>query len=167
MQERYAICFSSKTGNTEALAKVVQETLPEESCAYYGSVDQAPDNAEIYYVGFWTDKGTADAASLAFLKTLHEKQIFLFGTAGFGGSEAYFQKILDQVKESIDSSNTVIDQFMCQGRMPQSVRDRYVKMRDANNTQLNWDAMIQNFDQACAHPNSDDFAQLKQMLTKK
>ena len=150
MQERYAICFSSKTGNTEALAKVVQETLPEESCAYYGSVDQAPDNAEIYYVGFWTDKGTADAASLAFLKTLHKKQIFLFGTAGFVGIEAYFQKILDQVKESIDS-----------------VRDRYVKMRDANNTQLNWDAMIQNFDQACAHPNSDDFAQLKQMLTKK
>lgn len=48
MQERYAICFSSKTGNTEALAKVFQETLPEESCAYYGSVDQAPDNAEIY-----------------------------------------------------------------------------------------------------------------------
>ena len=29
-----------------------------------------------------------------FLKQLRGKQVFLFGTAGFGGSEEYFNKIL-------------------------------------------------------------------------
>ena len=29
---------------------------------------------------------------------MKNKQIFLFGTAGFGGSDIYFRKILSQVK---------------------------------------------------------------------
>ena len=46
-------------------------------------------DAEMIYVGFWTDKGTADQACLELLGRLRNKKIFLFGTAGFGGSEAY------------------------------------------------------------------------------
>ena len=38
---------------------------------------------------------------------LHGKNIFLFGTAGFGGSEEYFNKILKTVERSLDRSNTV------------------------------------------------------------
>lgn len=51
-------------------------------------------DAEMIYVGFWTDKGMADQACLELLGRLRNKKIFLFGTAGFGGSEAYYQKIL-------------------------------------------------------------------------
>lgn len=47
---------------------------------------------------------------------IKNKKIFLFGTAGFGGSDAYFEKILGQVKQSIDASNTVIGEYMCQER---------------------------------------------------
>ena len=49
--------------------------------------------ADTLYVGFWTDKGKADESSSDFLKQLRGKQVFLFGTAGFGGSEEYFNKI--------------------------------------------------------------------------
>ena len=38
-----------------------------------------------------------------------------FGTAGFGGSEAYYQKILTNVHAAIDRSNTVVGEYMCQG----------------------------------------------------
>ena len=54
-------------------------------------------DAEMIYVGFWTDKGTADQACLELLGRLRNKKIFLFGTAGFGGSEAYYQNILANV----------------------------------------------------------------------
>jgi len=50
--------------------------------------------ADTLYVGFWTDKGQADESTSDFLKQLHGKNIFLFGTAGFGGSKEYFDKIL-------------------------------------------------------------------------
>ena len=89
----YAIVFSSKTGNTKLLADALHACLPQENCCYFGTPDPAAMKADDLYVGFWTDKGNADGSTLDFLKQLHGKSIFLFGTAGFGGSEEYFNKI--------------------------------------------------------------------------
>lgn len=93
-EERYAIIFSSRTGNTRELADTIRGALPDARCAYFGEAKSADPDAEMIYVGFWTDKGTADQACLELLGRLRNKKIFLFGTAGFGGSEAYYQKIL-------------------------------------------------------------------------
>ena len=71
------------------------------------------------------NKSTLELANQAVATiNLKGRKIFLFGTAGFGGSAAYFQKILDHIKQSVDPSNTVVGEYMCQGKMPQSVRDR-------------------------------------------
>ena len=93
----YAIVFSSKTGNTALLAQTLQEQLPQADCCYFGAPDAAALAEDTLYVGFWTDKGNADESTLDFLKQLHGKNVFLFGTAGFGGSEEYFNKILKKV----------------------------------------------------------------------
>ena len=93
----YAIVYSSKTGNTKILADTLHDCLPQEGCDYFGVPDPAALEADTLYVGFWTDKGNADESTSDFLKQLHGKNIFLFGTAGFGGSEEYFDKILKKV----------------------------------------------------------------------
>ena len=100
--ERYSIIYSSRTGNTRLLAEAIRESLPADLCNHFGTDEAGAVESEKLYVGFWTDKGTADEAALALLKRLKNKKIFLFGTAGFGESEAYFQKVLDRVKESIE-----------------------------------------------------------------
>ena len=104
----YAIVFSSKTGNTELLADTLHSCLPQADCCYFGNPNPAAMEADTLYVGFWTDKGKADESSSDFLKQLRGKQVFLFGTAGFGGSEEYFNKILKTVQKDLHSSNTVI-----------------------------------------------------------
>ena len=161
----YAIVFSSKTGNTALLAQTLQEQLPQTDCCYFGAPDAAALAADTLYVGFWTDKGTADQACLELLGRLRNKKIFLFGTAGFGGSEAYYQKILANVRMAIDASNTVVGEYMCQGRMPQAVRDRYVKMKEMPDAKPNLDALIENFDQALSHPDQEDLERLRRMIT--
>ena len=120
--------------------------------------------ADTLYVGFWTDKGKADESSSDFLKQLRGKQVFLFGTAGFGGSEEYFNKILKAVQKNLHSSNTVIGSFMCQGKMPMSVRQRYENMKKQPLHLPNLDAMIENFDKALSHPDADDLERLKQAV---
>lgn len=90
----YAIVYSSKTGNTKILADTLHDCLPQADCCYFGSPNPAAMEADTLYVGFWTDKGQADESTSDFLKQLHGKNIFLFGTAGFGGSKEYFDKIL-------------------------------------------------------------------------
>lgn len=88
------------------------------------------------------------------------------GTAGFGESEAYFQKVLDRVKESIDESNSIIGTYMCQGKMPMAVRERYEKMKQQPNPAPNLDGLIRNFDRALAHPDDHDLEELKQAVRR-
>ena len=153
----YAIVFSSKTGNTQLLADTLHNFLPQEDCYYFGIPNPAAMEADTIYVGFWTDKGKADSATSDFLKQLHGKQIFLFGTAGFGGSEEYFNKILKAVQRSLDKSNTVFG-------MPMSVRQRYEEMKQQPIHLPNLDAMIENFDQALSHPDEEDLERLKRAV---
>ena len=166
-EERYAIIFSSMTGNTRKLADTIRGALPEELSDYFGDAKTADPDAEMIYVGFWTDKGTADQACLELLGRLRNKKIFLFGTAGFGGSEAYYQKILANVRTAIDASNTVVGEYMCQGKMPQSVRDRYMKMKTQPEHPANIDALIENFDRALSHPNEDDLERLRKIVLER
>lgn len=122
--------------------------------------------AEPEIPGFWTDKGNADEAALNALKNLRNKNVFLFGTAGFGVEDAYFQRVLNNVKASMDESNTLVGEFMCQGKMQQAVRDRYVKMKAQPDAAPNLDQMIDNFDRALSHPDAADLENLRQAILK-
>ena len=181
----YSIVFSSRTGNTAELAEAVREALPEGTCEYFGSVNgdggfdgrgyagagcgrtsSAIPASETLFVGFWTNQGVADQAAQKLLGQLRNRKIFLFGTAGFGGAEAYFQAILDKTKAFIDDSNTVIGTYMCQGKMPLSVRERYMKMKEQPDHMPNIDAMIENFDKALSHPDATDLKKLANLMSE-
>ena len=113
---------------------------------------------------FWTDKGSCDDSISNFLKNLENKTVFLFGTAGFGGSSAYFNEILTRVKAFLPSSCTAAGTYMCQGKMPESVRDRYETMLAGNPGDEKIQMMIANFDAALSHPDHQDLENLKSAL---
>ena len=159
-KENFSIVFSSLTGNTKKLADTIHEMLPHDKCDYFGENDSRVPQSDLLYIGFWTDKGNADHKTLELLAKLKNKKIFLFGTAGFGGSDVYFKKILEQVRQSIDSSNVVIGEYMCQGKMPLSVRERYIKMKESPEHPANLDMLIKNFDCALSHPDGEDLERL-------
>lgn len=50
------------------------------------------------------------------------------------------------------------------GKMPQSVRERYMKMKENPEHPANLDALIKNFDCALSHPDSDDLEKLRNLL---
>ena len=160
----YSIVFASKTGNTKLLADAIQSSFPEEKVIYAGIPQAEALQADRIFVGFWTDKGTCCEEIKDFLKHIKNKEIFLFGTCGFGGSEAYFQRVLTAVKKNIDSSNTIVGTYMCQGKMPQSVKDRYLKMKKSPVPVPNVDQLIANFDTALTHPDTLDLEKLKNIV---
>lgn len=157
----FAIVYSSLTGNTAMLAEAIKSALPEGECLYFGKPDQKALQADKIYVGFWTDKGTCDEQIAKFFGELTNQQVFLFGTAGFGGAAEYFQQILSRVKENIPASVSVTGTYMCQGKMPQSVRTRYEQMEDSPQRKL----MLDNFDRALTHPDENDIEELKKSLS--
>lgn len=153
----YAIIYSSKTGNTRLLAETLRDTLPTADCLYFGEPSDEALRAERIYVGFWTDKGTCDADTAAFLARVTTQEVFLFGTAGFGGAPEYFDKILSAARQNLPDDATVCGSYMCQGKMPMAVRARYEQMEDSPRRQM----MIENFDAALSHPDAADLSHLR------
>lgn len=161
---KYSIIYSSRTGNTKLLADNLKKTLPRENCIYYGDVNEKALESDMIFIGFGTYKGECDENLSALLNKLNNKKVFLFGTAGFGESELYYQQILRRVEKYINDSNEIIGTYMCQGKMPMSVRSRYESMLDKQPEKMK--EMIANFDKALNHPNEDDFMKLNDILLK-
>ena len=159
----YAIVFSSKTGNTELLADTLHSCLPQADVLYFRQPNLPPWKRTPF---MWVSGRIREKQMrvLRLFEAAAGKQVFLFGTAGFGGSEEYFNKILKTVQKDLHSSNTVIGSFMCQGKMPMLVRQRYENMKKQPLHLPNLDAMIENFDKALSHPDADDLERLKQAV---
>lgn len=158
----YAIVYSSRTGNTAMLAQAIREALPQENCIYFGEPDPRALEADLLYVGFWTDKGSCDEQTAQFLQSLTGGQVFLFGTAGFGGAPTYFEQILDRVQKNLRPDVQITGTYMCQGKMPQAVRSRYEAMPESPRRT----AMLENFDLAASHPDQQDLEGIRTAVTE-
>lgn len=181
---KYAIVYSSRTGNTKMLAEQALEVFRDTGkgeCLFYGDASAAlpegqkdgknPERADLLCVGFWTDKGNADAGSLAFLKALGERfpvpeKLILFGTAGFGSDPAYYDRVIHNIVRELPKAVNPVSYFMCQGRMPSNVLERYQAMLAANPEDVRTRRMIENFHAALSHPGQEDFTAFGHYLKK-
>lgn len=73
-------------------------------------------------------------------------------------SKAFWERVRTLLAKDV----TVIGSYMCQGKMPQPVRDRYEAMEESPHRT----SMLENFDRALSHPDADDLARLKAAVTK-
>lgn len=166
--KKYAVVYDSMTGNTKMLADEIKKYMGEEQCIYFGTVEEccAVLSADIVFVGFWTNKGDCSEKMIGFLEKLEDQSVFLFGTAGFGGAEEYFGKILERVEAHLPEGNRLAGSFMCQGKMPDSVKKRYEAMMEQDPDNARIKMMIDNFDRALSHPDPGDLDRLDEKLAK-
>lgn len=161
---KIAVVFQSQTGNTRSLAQVIQDSIPPQTLIYIGQPDVSALKADLIFAGSWTDKGNFAPEMADFLKLCHGKQIFLFGTAGFGGAPDYFQAILQRVTSLIPTDNQISGTFYCQGKMPASVLERYQQLLQQQPENERWALMIENFHQAESHPDAQDLNRCRQAV---
>ncbi len=162
-----AIIYSSKTGNTKIIAEAIKEQLQNENVVYFGNATEELPKADIYIIGSWTDKGNAAGEIIDTLKKIKNKKIAYFGTAGFGESKDYYNKLFERVRTNIDTSNEILGYFYCQGKMPIQVRKRYEQMILQNPEDARLKAFIENFDKALLHPNDEDINNVKKWVQSK
>ncbi len=158
----YAIVYSSQTGNTAQLAQRLASLLPASQLIYQGGPAAQAMEADLLFVGSWTDKGTCCPQIAEFLRGLHSKQVYLFGTAGFGGAPAYFAQIAERMAQNLPEGNVLLGHYLCQGKMPPSVRTRYEALAQTDPNKAN--PLLKNFDRARSHPNEEDLAGLEKAV---
>lgn len=152
----YLVLYNSESGNTKTVAASIFSALPEGSKDLMDITGGRPlPEAATYFVGFCVHRGSCCIDVSDVLSSLEGKNIALFGTCGMGNSPDYFRLIEKNVSAWINSSCRYLGCYLCQGKMPMQVRQKYEKMRTAENSaQIN--GMIRNFDLALTHPDRED-----------
>ena len=75
------VVYSSRTGNTRKIAEAIAAVLP--GCEIHPVESApAPEGYDLVAVGYWVDKGMPDAQAKAYLETVHDTNVALFGTLG-------------------------------------------------------------------------------------
>lgn len=157
---KIAIVYDSHTGNTQQVANCIKEACSNEEIICFGTPEKI-DEADLIFVGSWTDKGTCSQKIQTFINPLTHKKIAFFATAGFGGSTEYYDKLATRFDSLVDPSNNILGHFFCPGKMPSTIRDRYVKMIQENPEDKQLQVSIDNFDRASSHPDQQDLVNAK------
>ncbi|WP_455539227.1 flavodoxin family protein [Terrisporobacter sp.] len=111
---KYAVVYSSATGNTEKLAQAIKNKVGK---CYFGKPSDEALEADVIFLGFWTKGNSCGADIKSFIEKLSNKKVFIFGTAGYDNTQEYLDGILDNVKALVPLSNTIIGSYACQGRV--------------------------------------------------
>lgn len=166
----YMVLYSSKTGNTKKVATEIFSALPGMSKDMQSMEEYRGKDAEIYFIGFWVNRGTCEMSVIDAMSQLHGKKIALFGTCGMGRDAEYYRSIEQKVDVWIPDDCEYLGMFLCQGKMPMQVREKYEISREDPRQEAYRKKMLQNFDEALFHPNEEDLKDarvfVKQVLEK-
>ncbi len=154
----YMVLYSSKTGNTKKVATEIFSALPGMSKDMQNIEEYRGKDADVFFVGFWVDRGTCSLPVIDILSELHGKKIALFGTCGMGKGTAYYRTIEQKVTVWLPDDCEYLGMFLCQGKMPMKVREKYEISREDPREEALRKEMLKNFDEALFHPNDDDLS---------
>ena len=167
---KYSIVYTSKSGNTEKLALAIKEAANGEclQCVKVNEADNAKVNdSDIVFVGAGSYKGTCDETAGKFMETLKNKKVFLFMTVGYGDNQAYYDKMLNPAKTFIDSSNTIIGTYACQGQWIEGQKKNLENMlakAASDDEKKVIEGKLANHSNAMGHPNAEDLNKLKDIV---
>lgn len=159
----YAVVYSSKTGNTEKIAMAIFETLPGKSKDIQRVEEVGNEEADLYFIGFWNNRGTCSCEIMDFMAGLHGKKIALFGTCGMGDSRKYFDQVANQVSALIPDDDIYLGNFLCAGKMPPQVLEKYKQMQAQEDSPM-VRTMINGYEEAMLHPNEDDYRAAREFV---
>ena len=148
---RACIVYSSCTGNTRKVA----EAMAEASGIACHAVRHAPSPQEydLLAVGFWVRKGLPDARALRYIQTIHNKNVFYFGTLGAWPQSEHALRCSRAAAAMLEQGgNTVLDGFLCQGKVSPQV----VAASQRKGTHPMTAARQERLREAARHPDAED-----------
>lgn len=145
------IVYSSRTGNTEKIARAILETLPEDTEIYPVDKAPSPDGYDRLLIGFWADKGRVDDQARQYMTIVKNKQVGLFATLGAQPESKHALDILASAREQL-TGNTIFGEFICQGKIDPSL----IKMMEASGAHPMTPERLKLHEEAKNHPNEED-----------
>ena len=145
------VVYSSRTGNTHAVAEAALEALP--GLATVAPVEEypEPDGHDAVAVGFWVDRGRPDKKALAYMRRLQGRRVAAFGTLGARPDSPHAEDVRRAVTELL-ADNRLLGLFLCQGRIDPGIVEAMARIPEHPMTP----ERRANIEEAKRHPDARD-----------
>lgn len=153
------VLYSSRTGNTKKVAKAVCGALPKGTPCL--PVEYAPADFGAYdcvFVGFWVDRGTADAKAKQLLERLDHPKVALFATLGADPASPHAADSLRSAAALRPSDEPPVNTFICQGKVDPQLIEQMQKMFPAGHPHAVTPERAALHRRASSHPDKADLA---------
>ena len=152
------VVYSTLTGNTRTVAEAVLKGLPEGSVL--ADVKDGPDPApyDLVVLGFWVDKGKADAATLGYIGGLKGKKTAIFFTLGANPASPHAEGCARETGELLEKNgNSCLGSYWCQGKVDPNLLEKMKKMLppDHPHSKMTPERKA-NLEEAAKHPDEED-----------
>ncbi|EFS21685.1 hypothetical protein FSBG_01182 [Fusobacterium gonidiaformans 3-1-5R] len=155
------IIYSSLTGNTKKVCEVAYEHLQDEKQLIKVEDKDTVDwsTVENVIIGYWVDKGTADAKTRKFLSKLKDKNLYFIGTLGESPTSFHGQKCIKNVTKLCEKDNQFKGGVLVRGKVSDDLKQKMDKF-PLNIVHKFVPNMKQIVLDAEGHPNEEDFQQV-------
>ncbi|NLZ93710.1 MAG: flavodoxin [Firmicutes bacterium] len=161
MDKKLLIAYSSRTGNTDKVAKAIYEVLSEQA-----EIKKLPDVSSEKYdtvvMGYWVDKGTANEESLTFIKSLAGKKVILFGTLGAGDYDGYYQKVREAVEKELPADCILLGHQLF--RATSIMLNRLRKQHAENPDDLEIKKRLEDYENNKHRPDAEDLKKAQEFV---
>lgn len=162
---KIGVLCESQTGNTLEVAKsIADEVASLHYGVYFMTADEAEDvsllpKVDFMFVCSWVDRTTWAPKIRPLISQLPCNDLAIVATAGWVKGD-YPNKIFDKMKEALPEKTKVHGTFICQGKMRESTRERYLSGKDWQHasTPEMIEIKVKNWDEALSHPDDEDLA---------
>lgn len=156
------VLYSSRTSNTKKVAEAVCQGLPAGTACV--DVKEVPADLSAYdyiFVGFWVDKGNANAEAQEILKNLPACKAGIFATLGADPKSEHAAQALANGAALVPEGVTVVDSFICQGAVDPKLIEMMYKMFPAGSAHGKSPERDALHAEAAKHPDAADLAAAK------
>ena len=156
------VLYTSQTGNTKKVGDAIAEQLGCESLNFRDFEGEI-DDYDFIALGFYVDKGEAEAKFMRFLRKIHGKKLGVFMTLGAEPDGEHSRKCLDSFEEGLNANgNEIVREFACQGAIDPNLLETMRKMASSGNSPHPiTPERLARWAEAAKHPDEKDLADAK------
>lgn len=160
------VTYSTLTGNTKKVAEAIFEVIKGEKEILSIKEVEDTENYDRIIVGYWVDKGDANAEAKKFMEELKDKEVGTFGTLGAFPDSDHAKSCVTKISDALKlNNNTVISEFICQGAIDPKLLE-FMKKMGSDNPHAPTPERVARWAEAAKHPNEDDFKAAKEIFGK-
>ena len=149
------VIYSSRTGNTKRVAEAMHAALPAGTPLIPVGEFRDAENFDLVFMGYWVDRGTADAAARDVMAKITGKPVGLFSTLGAYPDSVHAGASLANGARCLGDDCKVLGTFICQGAIAQELQDR-MKQFPPDHPHAVTPERRKRWEDASTHPDAAD-----------